>query len=115
MTVPDPNELGPEPRRPSGGLDPMPTSTTPPPLGDRPGRPTPADPTRPVPDDPGGLLRLVATGREDRLRHVVEVESGALGDPAGLRARCGAPVQQVVPGLRADQADCPGCSLAVHR
>ena len=54
-------------------------------------------------------------GRDDRRRHVVDVVTGELGDPAGLRARCGAAVEQVVPGLRAEQADCPGCLLPVHR
>ncbi|GLZ46853.1 hypothetical protein Acsp06_30380 [Actinomycetospora sp. NBRC 106375] len=117
MTVPDPGHPDARPTgRPSTGMDPMPSSTPPPPLGDRP-RPSPDDPRRPTPGDPSpdGTLVLVAAGREDRHRHVVDVTSGELGDPSGLRARCGAAVEQVVPGLRAEQADCPGCLLSVHR
>ena len=64
---------------------------------------------------PDGRLELVAAGRDDRRKHVVDVASGELGDPTGLRARCGAAVEQVVPGLRAEQADCSGCLLSVHR
>lgn len=123
MTVPDPGHPDARPGgRPSTGMDPMPSSVPPPPLGDRPDRPAsprpdPDDPRRPVPGDPApdGTLVLVAAGREDRRRHVVDVTSGELGDPSGLRARCGAAVEQVVPGLRAEQADCPGCLLSVHR
>lgn len=123
MTVPEFPSHDPRPdrsgRAPRTGMDPMPSSTPLPPLGDTvpdpaaPGR----DPRRPTPGDPApdGRLELVATGRDDRRRHVVDVTSGELGDPTGLRARCGAPVEQVVPGLRAEQADCPGCTLAVHR
>jgi hypothetical protein len=97
-------------------MDPMPPSVPPPP-GDRPDRPLPGDPRRPTPGDPAPerTLALVAVGREDRRRHVVDVVTGELGDPTGLRARCGAAVEQVVPGLRAEQADCPGCLLPVHR
>lgn len=119
MTIPpsDPD------RRPGSGLDPMP--------GRRPRRPSlgsPPDDVPPLelPDDvpdpsaPGvptrdpevptpGRTALVATGREDRRRHVVEVAWGEFGDPTGLRARCGAAVEAVVPGLRAEQADCPVC------
>jgi hypothetical protein len=98
-------------------MDPMPTSTPRPPLGDRPRHPDIDDPRRPTPGDPSpdGTLALVAAGRDDRRRHVVDVVPGELGDPTGLRARCGAAVEQVVPGLRAEQADCPGCLLPVHR
>ncbi len=104
--APDSPRPGPSGRQPRTGMDPMPSSTPVPPLGDTVPAPVP------VPD---GRLELVATGREDRRRHVVDVTSGELGDPTGLRARCGAPVEQVVPGLRANQADCPGCVLSVHR
>lgn len=117
MTVPDPHEL-------ASGMDPRPRSTPVPPLGDtvpdptRPGDPRrPVDPTTPRPTEPttpDGRLRFVATGRDDRYRHVVEVEVevGDVGDPVGLPARCGAAVERVVPGLRAEQADCPGCRTA---
>ena len=123
MTVPDPGHPDARPG-PSTGLDPMPSSTPPSPLGDRPDplspgptRPGPGEPRRPRPGDPApdGRLVLVAVGREDRRRHVVDVVPGELGDPTGLRARCGAAIEQVVPGLRAEQADCPGCRLSVHR
>jgi hypothetical protein len=119
VTIP-PSDPG---RRPSSGLDPMP--------GRRPQQPglgSPPDdvPAYELPDDvpdptaPGfptrrpeiptpGRTALVATGREDRRRHVVDVPWGEFGDPTGLRARCGASVEAVVPGLRADQVDCPGC------
>jgi hypothetical protein len=112
MTVP-----GPPPRRPTSGMDPMPASIPTPPLDDvpdpdRPGRPR--DPRRrPGPDrpaEPDGRLHLVATGRDDRRRHVVDVEPGELGDPEGLRARCGAAVARVVPGVTVDGADCPLCT-----
>lgn len=120
MTVPDPGHPDARPggRRPSSGMDPMPSSVPPPPLGDRPpANPDTVTPRRPTPGDPApdGKLELVAAGRDDRRRHVVDVVSGELGDPTGLRARCGAAVEQVVPGLRAEQADCPGCLLSVHR
>lgn len=113
MTVPEPP--GPGRRDPATGMDPMPGSR--PPGGPADEIPDPTRPGRgpdeiPVPD---GLIALVATGRDDRRRHVVDVSSGELGDPAGLRARCGAAVEQVVPGLRADSADCPGCRLDVLR
>jgi hypothetical protein len=65
--------------------------------GDRPDVPTP------------GRTVLVAAGREDRRRHVVEVAWGEVGDPTGLRALCGAAVEAIVPGLGAEQADCPEC------
>lgn len=115
MTVPDPGHPDARPGgRPASGLDPMPSSVPPPPLGER---PDPAEPRRPTPGDPApdGTLVLVAAGRDDRRRHVVDVATGELGDPAGLRARCGAAVEQVVPGLRAEQADCPGCRMSVRR
>lgn len=112
MTVPDPARPG---RSPSDGLDPMPGSP-PAPVGpgDLPGRDPDLDPPRPDPAHDGRLV-LVAAGREDRQRHVVDVDAGEVGDPTGLRARCGAPVERIVPGLRADQADCPGCRLPVRR
>ncbi|GAA4903873.1 hypothetical protein EV188_10482 [Actinomycetospora succinea] len=116
MTVPDPGHPDARPGgRPASGLDPMPSSVPPPPFGDT--RPDPGEPPRPTPGDPSpdGTLTLVAAGRDDRRRHVVDVTTGELGDPAGLRARCGAAVEQVVPGLRAEQADCPGCRMSVHR
>jgi hypothetical protein len=117
MTVPDPGHPDVRPTgQPTTGMDPMPSSTPSPPLGDRPrgpGHPDIDDPRRPTPGD--GTLVLVAAGRDDRRRHVVDVTAGELGDPTGLRARCGAAVEQVVPGLRAEQADCPGCLLSVHR
>ncbi|MEJ2887810.1 hypothetical protein [Actinomycetospora aeridis] len=112
MTVPDPGHPDARPGgRPASGLDPMPSSVPPPPLGERPPppRPDPGDPS------PGGTLVLVAAGRDDRRRHVVDVTTGELGDPTGLRARCGAAVERVVPGLRAEQADCPGCAVSAHR
>ena len=120
MTVPDPGHPDARPG-PTTGMDPMPPSVPPP--GDRPrppdrpDRPLPGEPRRPIPGDPApeGTLALVAVGRDDRRRHVVDVVTGELGDPTGLRARCGAAVEQVVPGLRAEQADCPGCLLPVHR
>jgi hypothetical protein len=118
MTVPDPGHPDARPAGgPTTGMDPMPSSVPPPPLGDRPRRPDPREPRRPTPGDPApdGTLVLVATGRDDRRRHVVDVTSGELGDPTGLRARCGAGVEQVVPGLKVEQADCPGCLLSVHR
>lgn len=123
MTVPDPSYPGRSGHRgPRTGMDPMPSSPPVPPLGDAvpdPDRPVPGtpDPRRPVPGDPApdGRLALVATGREDRRRHVVDVVAGELGDPTGLRARCGAPVEHVVPGLRAESADCPGCTVSVLR
>ena len=110
-----------DPRRPSSGMDPMPTSRPRPPLGR-------VDPDAPLPDDvpdprhpgrpgppsrPGtdGLV-LVAAGREDRWRHVVDVPIGEAGDPEGLRARCGAAVSGVVPGLGPASADCPVCGAA---
>jgi hypothetical protein len=98
-------------------MDPMPFSVPPPPPGDRPSRPDPDAPRRPTPGDPApdGTVVVVALGRDDRRRHVVDLAPGELGDPTGLRARCGAAVEQVVPGLRAEQADCPGCVLPVHR
>jgi hypothetical protein len=114
VTVPEP----PGGRRPATGMDPMPGSTP------FPGGPADVvgDPLRPGgrpgPDEvprPDGRLTVVATGRDDRRRHVVEIESGEFGDPTGLRARCGAAVEQVVPGLGADRADCPGCRLDVLR
>lgn len=119
MTIPpsDPDH------RPSSGLDPMPgrrtrraavgdppTDVPPLELPDDipdPGSPG-APPTRPEVPTPGHTA-LVATGRDDRRRHVVEVAWGEVGDPTGLRARCGAAIESVVPGLRADQADCPVC------
>ena len=107
-----------DPRRPTSGMDPMPSSRPRPPHGG-------PDPTAPLPDDvpdprhpgrpgpapsPGGDgIVLVAAGREDRLRHVVDVAIGELGDPEGLRARCGAAVGPVVPGLGPAAADCPVC------
>ncbi|MDD7937653.1 hypothetical protein PHK61_04365 [Actinomycetospora lutea] len=115
MTVPDPGHPDARPGgRPASGLDPMPFSTPPPPLGER---PEPGEPRRPTPGHPSpdGTLTLVAAGRDDRRRHVVDVTTGELGDPAGLRARCGAAVEQIVPGMRPEQADCPGCHLSVHR
>ncbi len=98
-------------------MDPMPGST---PVPGGPGDeiPDPLRPGRPTPDDvprPDGGLTVVATSPDDRRRHVVEIASGELGDPTGLRARCGAAVEQVVPGLGADRADCPGCRLDVLR
>jgi len=118
MTVPDPGHPDARPG-PTTGMDPMPSSVPPPPLGDRPDphRPVPGDPRRPDPGDPdpAGRLAFVAVGRDDRRRHVVDVTSGEPGDPTGLRARCGAAVEKVVPGLRVEQADCPGCVLPVHR
>jgi hypothetical protein len=69
-----------------------------------PGVPT-RDPEVPTP----GRTVVVATGRDDQRRHVVDVAWGEFGDPTGLRARCGAAVEGIVPGLRAEQADCPGC------
>ena len=73
MTVPDPHQG----RRPTTGMDPMPSSAPVPPLGDdipdpsRPGQ----TPRRPGPE-PDGRLTLMATGREDRRRHLVDVQSG---------------------------------------
>jgi len=110
-------------RRPSSGLDPMPgRRPMPPGLGNPPDDlpahelpddiPDPTDPglpgRRPEVPTPGHTV-LVAAAREDRYRHVVEVAWGEVGDPTGLRALCGAAVEAVVPGLRADQADCPEC------
>jgi hypothetical protein len=60
-----------------------------------------------------GRTALVAAGREDARRHVVEVAWGDAVDPQGLHALCGAAVEQVVPGLRVDQADCPDCRTRV--
>lgn len=108
MTVPEPTDPDARPPRrgPTTGMDPLPGSApVPRPGGEVPEPPVPARPT------PDGHLTLVATGREDRRHHVVDVAAGEFGDPTGLRARCGAPVEQVVPGLRADRADCPGCTL----
>lgn len=108
MTVPDPG-------RPRTGMDPMPTSRPRTPLTDPLTDPLPddvPDPARPGrPARPGtdGLLELVAPGRQDGRRHVVDVPVGELGDPEGLRGRCGAPVTGVVPGLGAGSADCPVC------
>jgi hypothetical protein len=118
VTVPDPGHPDARPG-PTTGMDPMPPSVPPP--GDRrdpdrPDRPWPRDPRHPDPAEPDpGRLAFVAVGRDDRRRHVVDVASGEPGDPTGLRARCGAAVEQVVPGLRVEQADCPGCVLPVHR
>jgi hypothetical protein len=109
MTVPDPS-------RPTSGMDPMPSRRPRPPFpGDLPPHelpddiPDPAAPGRP--DDPTRRREraFVGVGTDDRRRHVVDVTLGEAGDPTGLRARCGAPVEQVVPGLRAEQADCPDC------
>jgi hypothetical protein len=110
-------------RRPTSGLDPMPgRRPMPPGLGsppeDIPAHELPDDiPDPSAPGLPGdrpevptpGRTVLVAAGREDRRRHVVEVAWGEVGDPTGLRALCGAAVEAVVPGLRAEQADCPEC------
>ena len=119
MTVP-PSVPG---RRPSSGLDPMPgRRPMPPGLGNPPDDlpahelpddiPDPTDPglpgRRPEVPTPGHTV-LVAAAREDRYRHVVEVAWGEVGDPTALRALCGAAVEAVVPGLRAEQADCPDC------
>lgn len=114
---------------PTSGMDPMP-ARRPRPTGPGapidPGAPLPdavPDPDRPGrapgttgphgPDGPSGPrgdgLVLLAAGREDRWRHVVDVEVGVLGDPEALRARCGAAVGGVVPGLGAASADCPRC------
>lgn len=108
-------------------MDPMPTSRPRPPLGGvDPDAPLPDDvpdprhpghpgsPTRPGPPSRPGTpdLVLVAAGREDRWRHVVDVPLGELGDPEGLRARCGAAVSGVVPGLGPASADCPVCGAA---
>ncbi|NMO92500.1 hypothetical protein [Actinomycetospora sp. TBRC 11914] len=119
MTIP-PSTPG---RRPTSGLDPMPPRHPLPPL---PGDPPDDRPAHELPDDvpdptaPGmpsrrpevptpGRTTLVAAGRDDRYRHVVEVAWGDAVDPQGLRAWCGAAVEAVVPGLGADQADCPDC------
>lgn len=112
MTVPDPS-------RPTSGMDPMPSRrqrrSSPPFPGDLPPHELPddiPDPTSPGRwDDPTRRPEraFVGVGKDDRLRHVVDVTLGEAGDPTGLRARCGAPVEQVVPGLRAEQADCPDC------
>ncbi|MDL5155728.1 hypothetical protein [Actinomycetospora termitidis] len=106
MTIPDPS-------RPTSGMDPMPSR--------RPRAPLPGDPPDDIPDPTAPGRRdeptrrregmFVAVGKDDGRRHVVEVPFGEAGDPTGLRARCGAPVEQVVPGLRAEQADCPECRL----
>ena len=99
------------PGRPTSGMDPMPASIPTPPLDDLPDPDHPGRPRRPGrPAEPDGRLHLVATGRDDGRRHVVDVQPGELGDPEGLRARCGAPVGGVVPGLTADRADCPLCT-----
>ncbi len=117
MTIP-PSEPG---RRPTSGLDPMPSRRPLPPLpgdlpDDLPAHELPddiPDPTAPGvprrgPEVPTpGRTTLVAAGREDTRHHVVEVAWGDAVDPQGLRALCGAPVERVVPSLRADQADCP--------
>jgi hypothetical protein len=110
-------------RRPASGLDPMPgRRPMPPGLGSPPDDlpahelpdeiPDPSAPglpgRRPGLPTPGRSL-LVASGREDRHRHVVEVAWGEVGDPTGMRALCGAAVEAVVPGLHAEQADCPEC------
>lgn len=119
MTIP-PSDPG---RRPSSGLDPMPgRRPQQPALGDPPDDVPPLELPDDVPDPsaPGAPTRrgevptpghtvLVATGREDARRHVVEVAWGEFGDPTGLRALCGAAVEAVVPGLRAEAADCPVC------
>ncbi len=117
MTIP-PSVPG---RRPTSGLDPMPgRRPMPPGLGSPPDDlpahelpdeiPDPSAPGLPRPEVPTpGRTLLVAAGREDRYRHVVEVAWGEVGDPTGLRALCGAAVEAVVPGLRAEQADCPVC------
>lgn len=125
MTVPSfPDRGSPDPtaarppapgrRRPASGLDPLPDSRPRPPVGDVPLPDEVPDPARPGrPDAPAGRVALVATGREDGQRHVVDVAVGELGDPEGLRARCGAPVLGVVSGPPAAVADCPLC-LAPH-
>jgi hypothetical protein len=122
VTIP-PSEPGRRRSGPSSGLDPMPgRRPRPPSLGsppddlpplelpdDLPDPAAPGDPTRrPEVPTPGRSV-LVATGREDDRHHVVDVAWGEFGDPTGLRARCGAAVQAVVPGLQAEQADCPVC------
>ncbi len=119
MTIP-PSVPG---RRPTSGLDPMPgRRPLPPDLGSPPDDlpahelpdevPDPSAPgipgRRPEVPTPGRTV-LVASGREDRRHHVVEVAWGEVGDPTALRGLCGAPVEAVVPGLRAEQADCPRC------
>ncbi|MEJ2868947.1 hypothetical protein WCD74_14335 [Actinomycetospora sp. OC33-EN08] len=102
MTIPDPS-------RPTSGMDPMPQRRPRPPL---PGDPPPHELPDDIPDPTRRREgRFVAVGKDDGRRHVVDVPFGEAGDPTGLRARCGAPVEQVVPGLRADQADCPECRL----
>lgn len=119
MTIP-PSGPG---RRPASGLDPVPPRHPLPPL---PGELPDDLPTHELPDDvpdptaPGmprrrsevptpGRTTLVVTGRDDTHHHVAEVAWGDAVDPQGLRALCGAAVQTVVSGLRADQADCPDC------
>ena len=117
MTIPEPPGDR-RPRRPATGMDPMPGST-PFPGGPADEIPDPARPGRRREPDalprPDGRLTVVATSRDDRRRHVVEISSGEFGDPTGMRARCGAAVEKVVPGLGADRADCPGCHLDVLR
>lgn len=110
MTIP-PDPADRPPRRPASGLDPLPGPPPTPPVSDvpEPGEPGPVPGS--VPPGPDGRLALAATGREDRRRHVVDVSPGELGDPGALRARCGAPVDGVVPGLSASRADCPVCLL----
>ena len=110
MTIPDPS-------RPTSGMDPMPGRRPQPP---RPGGMPHDVPPHDLPDDVPdptrrGTGEFVAIGRDDGRRHVVEVPFGEAGDPTGLRARCGAPVEQVVPGLRAAQADCPECVSGTRR
>lgn len=114
MTVPEPPDPDARPPRrgPTTGMDPLPGSVPVPGPGD--GLPEPTPPGRP-PNPDGQMLSVVAVGREDRRHHVVDVASGEFGDPTGLRARCGAAVDHVVPGLRAERADCPGCRLDVLR
>lgn len=122
MTAMDAADHGPaipDPSHPTRRPDPSRWSS-PMPLGDtvpdpdrltRPGDPAPD----PVPNPSDGRLAFVAAGREDSLRHVVDVVSGELGDPSALRARCGAPVAAVVPHARVDAADCPTCRVPVPR
>jgi hypothetical protein len=102
-------------RRPASGLDPMPPRHPP---DDVPAHELPdevPDPTAPGlpprrPEVPTpGRTTLVVTGRDDTRHHLAEVAWGDAVDPQGLRALCGAAVETAVPGLRAEQADCPDC------